>query len=162
MMTLVKDAQTMMQLTTTRFGAIEVDESTIIHFPLGLLGFERSHRFVLIDSDEAEPMRWLQSADDGGLAFLIVEPELFFADYQPPLSRDDREFLQLAPGEEHLLACLVVVPENPSLMTINLMGPLVLNAEKRLGKQIVLHDSSYSTRQRLIPDEIPANSAVPV
>lgn len=151
-----------MQLQTTRFGAIEVDTGTILHFPLGLLGFERFSRFILIESDEAEPMRWLQCVDEGTLAFLVVEASLFFPDYAPRLAADDREFLQLAAGENPVFACLVVIPENPVDMTINLMGPLVLNAEKRLGKQVVLHDSAYSTRQRLIPEGPAAEAAVPV
>jgi flagellar assembly factor FliW len=157
----VKDVPSM-QLETARFGVIDVDNDTIIHFPLGLLGFERYQRYILIDSDEAEPMRWLQCVDDGALAFLVVEPGLFFADYAPPLSRDDRDFLQLADGEDYILACLVVIPDDPLQMTINLMGPLVLNADKRLGKQVVLHDSAYSTRQRLIPDTTASEAAVPV
>lgn len=151
-----------MQLHTSRFGAIDVDTDTIIHFPLGLLGFERFSRFILIESDEAEPMRWLQCVDEGGLAFLVVEPQLFFPDYGPKLSADDRDFLQLEPGENPIYACLVVIPENPVEMTINLMGPLVLNAAKRMGKQVVLHDSAFSTRQRLIPEGPAAETAVPV
>lgn len=159
--TLLKDAS-LMHLQTTRFGAIEVDTDTIVHFPLGLLGFERFARFILIESDDAEPMRWLQCVDEGGLAFLIVEPGLFFADYSPRLTAEDREFLQLAEGDAPIFACLVVIPENPLEMTVNLMGPLVLNADKRLGKQVVLHDSAYSTRQRLIPDPQAPASSVPV
>lgn len=151
-----------MQLITSRFGAIDVDSNTIIHFPLGLLGFERYQRYILIDSDDAEPLRWLQCVDEGGLSFLVVEPGLFFADYAPKLSADDREFLQLGQGELPALACLVVVPENPLEMTVNLMGPLVLNADKRLGKQVVLHDSGFSTRQRLLPDAAAPETAMPV
>lgn len=149
-------ASALMKLDTTRFGSIDVDPATIIHFPLGLLGFERYQRYILIDSDQAEPMRYLQCVDDGALALLVVEPALFFPDYDPKLSADDRDILQLGPGEEALLACVVVVPEVVSQMTINLMAPLALNGDKRLGKQLVLHDSQYTTRHRLLPDEAPA------
>lgn len=144
-----------MKLETTRFGSLDVDPATVIHFPLGLLGFERFQRYILIDSDAAEPMRYLQCVDEGGLALLVVEPSLFFPDYAPKLSADDRDILQLAAGEEPLLACVVVVPEVVSQMTANLMAPLALNGDKRLGKQLVLHDSTYTTRHRLLPDEAP-------
>jgi flagellar assembly factor FliW len=30
-----------------------------------------------------------------------------------------------------------------------------MNADKRIGKQLVMHDSGYSPRQRLLPDEAP-------
>ena len=142
-----------MQIHTTRFGPLEVASERVIHFPLGLLGFETQQRFLLIDSDEIAPMRWLQSVDEPALAFLVVEPHLFFPDYQVKLSADDRKVLDLGADEDFAVANLVVIPDDPSQMTVNLMGPLVMNADKRLGKQMVLHDSGYSTRQRLLPDE---------
>jgi flagellar assembly factor FliW len=147
-----------MKLETSRFGSLDVDPTTIIHFPLGLLGFERFQRYILIDSDAAAPMRWLQCVDEGSLAFLVVEPHLFFPDYAPKLTADDRDVLQLDAGDEPLLACVVVVPEVVSQMTINLQGPLALNGDKRIGKQVILHDGPYTTRHRLIPDEAAANA----
>lgn len=144
-----------MQISTTRFGTIEVENDRILHFPLGLLGFETLQRFVLIDSDEIEPMRWLQSVDDGSLAFLVVEPQLFFPDYKAKLTGEDKKVLDLTRDEDLAVACLVVIPDNPNDMTVNLLGPLVMNAEKRVGKQLVMHDSGYSPRQRLLPDEAP-------
>lgn len=141
-----------MQITTTRFGALTIDPETILHFPLGLLGFETVQRFVQIDSEEIAPMRWLQAVDEPGLSFLVVEPGPFFPDYSVPLSDADEQMLQVTPESDLVVACLVAIPEDPKQMTINLMGPLVVNASKRLGKQVVLHDSGYSARQRLLPD----------
>ncbi|MDB5095598.1 MAG: hypothetical protein JWM80_19 [Cyanobacteria bacterium RYN_339] len=148
-----------MQIKTTRFGTVELEEDKLIHFPLGLLGFETKQRYFLIDSDEAAPMRWLQCADQQELAFLVVEPGLFFPDYGFEIHADDREMLQLGTDQDVVVACLVVIPDDPMLMTINLMGPLVLNPDMRMGKQVVLHDGTYSARQRLIPD--PSNSEEP-
>jgi flagellar assembly factor FliW len=141
-----------MQISTTRFGTVELEEDKLIHFPLGLLGFETKQRYFIIDSDEAAPMRWLQCADQPELAFLVVEPGLFFPDYSFDMSGEDREILRLQKDADVVVACLVVIPDDPMQMTINLMGPLVMNPEQRLGKQVVLHDGVYSARQRLIPD----------
>ena len=149
-----------MQITTSRFGTIEISEDKLIHFPLGLLGFETLHRYLLIDSDEAAPLRWLQCVDEPDLAFLVVEPTLFFPDYAVQLAADDHTMLGIEPGQEVVMACLVVVPDNAAEMTVNLMGPLVLNPERRVGKQVVLHDGTYSTRQRLIPDSANSEAAV--
>jgi flagellar assembly factor FliW len=152
----------LMHLETTRFGPLEVEHGAIVHFPMGLLGFERFARWLVIDSDAVAPMRWLQCVDAPEVALLIVEPQLFFADYVPTLSAEDRDFLQLASLDELVVACVVVVPDDPSQMTINLLGPLALNAEKRVGKQLVLAESQFSARQRLLPDPMPADAPVPV
>jgi flagellar assembly factor FliW len=151
-----------MQLETTRFGSLEVDHGAIVHFPLGLLGFERFARWIVIDSDAIAPMRWLQCVDAGDVALLVVEPQLFFADYTPTIGAEDRDFLQLSSEDELVVACVVVVPDDPALMTINLLGPLAFNAAKRVGKQLVLAESQFSARQRLIPDPTPADEPVPV
>ena len=61
--------------------------------------------------------------------------------------------------DENDLAVLVVVtvpPENPSLMTANLQGPIIVNARNRRGKQLVLAASDYPDRYPLIPDPAPA------
>ena len=141
-----------MQIETKRFGTIEIGEDKLIEFPTGLLGFEELRRYLLIDSDEAAPMRWLLSVDEPELAFLVIEPTPFFPDYKVQVSQEDHDALGLTELQEAVVACLVVVPEDPAHMTVNLMGPLVLNTERRLGRQVVLHDSGYSTRQRLLPD----------
>jgi flagellar assembly factor FliW len=141
-----------MHIATTRFGPLEIADERVIHFPLGLLGFETQQRFVLLDSDEVDPLRWLQAVDEPALAFLVVEPQLFFPDYQVRLTGDDRKVLELGAEAPPVVLCLVVIPDDPSQMTANLMGPLVMNPDKRLGKQVVLHDSSHSPRARLLPD----------
>lgn len=148
-----------MQINTARFGPLTIDPETILHFPLGLLGFETVQRYVQIDSEAIAPMRWLQAVDEPSLSFLVVEPGQFFPEYAVPLSDADEQMLQIASDTELVVACLVVIPEDPKQMTVNLMGPLVVNATKRLGKQVVLHDSGYSARQRLLPD--PASSEAP-
>lgn len=160
MTAVVEDA--LVQVETPRFGTIEVDPRTIVHFPLGLLGLERFSRYVILDSDATAPMRWLQCIDAPEYAMLVVEPDLFFADYAPHLNAEDRDFLQLGAGETPGVACIVVVPDNPAQMTINLLGPLVFNVEKRVGKQLVLADSQFSARQRLLPDPSPADAPVAV
>lgn len=149
-----------MPFPTTRFGPLEIADDRQIHFPLGLLGFERCHRFALIDAEGVAPMRWLQSLDVPELAFLVVEPALFFANYAPKLSAEDRKVLDLAEGEEPVAACIVTVPDDPAQMTVNLLGPLVFNDEKRLGKQVVLQDAKLSTKHRLIPDGRPTPELV--
>jgi flagellar assembly factor FliW len=151
-----------MKLTTSRFGTFTIDPQAILHFPLGLLGLERFSRYIIIDSDDITPMRWLQCVDDPDIALLVVEPGLFFSDYTPVLSADDRDILQLGDGQQPIVACVVVIPADPQEMTINLLGPLVLNEHKRLGKQLVLADSAYSARQRLLPDRILCETPVAV
>ena len=63
-----------MQIETTRFGTIDVAEEQLFHFPMGLLGFSSQKRYVVLDHAPDSPLKWLQSVDDGSLAFIITDP----------------------------------------------------------------------------------------
>ena len=50
-----------MNVHTTRFGTVEIDESRIINFPAGLLGFSEHTRYALLQPEEDGVFFWLQS-----------------------------------------------------------------------------------------------------
>jgi flagellar assembly factor FliW len=147
-----------MQIETSRFGTMDIDETGIVNFPDGLPGFESQHRFVFIphrmpDPDKASPFMWFQSMDDGKLAFLMTNPKLFFPDYDPSISTADRAALDISDNTElHTYALLTVPSGNPSGITANLLAPIMINIDKSTARQVVVNDDRYTLRHRLIPD----------
>lgn len=138
-----------MIVETSRFGPIEVEESDIITFPMGIPGFEECRRFILIRHDPEGKFLWLQSADEPDLALVTIEPHRVFKDYAPEIP--EREVEELAaghPGALRMLA-IVTIPGDVSKATVNLAAPIVLNEQLRRAKQVVLEGSPYSIRQRL-------------
>src|SRR5882724_9672465 len=91
-----------MQLQTTRFGVVTVDPDHVMTFPQGLIGFESQTpaRFALLLWGNAGPFYWLQSADDPDLAFLVVDPALFFKDYQVSIREETQADLDLADAKD--------------------------------------------------------------
>jgi flagellar assembly factor FliW len=71
-----------MQIETLQFGTIEVDKRDIIEIPRGLLGFEGYHRYALVDKEDCQPFRWLQSVEVADLALVVVNPKAFFPNYR--------------------------------------------------------------------------------
>ena len=72
-----------MQIQSSRFGWLSVDDSRIMTFPRGLLGFPTHKRFALIQANSENYFFWLQSIDDPALAFVVTDPGIFFKDYAP-------------------------------------------------------------------------------
>ena len=70
-----------MKLSTSRFGELEIPSSLIIRMTKPVLGFEQLKEYVIIQTDDFKPFKWLQSVDDPEVAFAIVDPLLFFPDY---------------------------------------------------------------------------------
>jgi flagellar assembly factor FliW len=138
-----------MLIETSRFGAVEIDDTRVITFRDGPLGFPNHRRFALIQTVEDAVFFWLQSVDDPALAFLVCDPLAFEPDYQVQIRADDVAALEL----RDLRDCqvLVIVNKVDGYLTANLLGPLVIGAHSLLAKQLVLSDKRYSTRQRLMP-----------
>lgn len=149
-----------MMIETTRFGALPVDESRIITFPEGLPGFEGCRRFTVVphhgpDGGKDSPFEWLQSLEDGSLAFLAMDPHHVFPQYEPHLPAGELrslEITQLGRGDARVYALLTVPKGDPCGITANLMAPLVVNCQTRLGKQIVSSNEIYGLRHRLLPN----------
>src|SRR6185437_16288742 len=88
-----------MTIHTSRFGAISITPEDVLNFPEGLLGFNEMRRFVLLDDQADEIFAWLQSCEEPGIAFPLLEPELFAANYKVQLTKHDLEILGLKSHE---------------------------------------------------------------
>lgn len=140
---------------TARFGEVAVEQERVIQFVEPILGFSDTSQYVILDHAEDSPFKWLQSVDDPELAFVVTNPKLFGIEYEFALSDETAERLALANAEDALVMTIVNIPqEDPSKMTTNLLGPLVVNQANCQALQVVLHESGYSTKTRLIPDDI--------
>jgi len=139
-----------MLMESDRLGVLEIDESSIIDVPDGLLGFDERHRFVLIPADEVGAYSWLHALDDPELAFLVVVPNFFFPDYAPELTDDEVEVLGLSDPDAAQVLCIVTISDDQ--VTANLLGPLVLNVETKVARQVVLTDQDFSVRTPLGPN----------
>lgn len=134
---------------TVRFGSIEVPDHELLDFSRGILGFEKTKRFVHLEIEAEYPFGWLQSLDDSQIAFVVANPALFFPQYHVEV--DPRELGDVRPGPNEKLIVLGIctIPESLPDVTMNLQGPLVINQASRKGKQLVLNHSEYTTAHPL-------------
>lgn len=139
-----------MQIHTSRFGLIKYSPQDLLHFPDGLLGFQDLTDYLLIPLEGNPAFSWLQSVQEGQIAFLITDPFLFFSDYQVELSETVKQELAITKREQVVLYVIVTIPASGVKdMTANLVGPLVINRENRQGVQYVLGGNQYHTKHRL-------------
>ena len=139
-------------MNTKPFGEIEVDEMQIVDFPEGILGFDFIKKFVILDADEDSPFKWMQAFDEKDLAFVIIMPISFMPSYELTVSQSDYETVKAEPGDELLVFAIVTIPDNPSLMTANLQGPIIINPVTRLGKQAISLSERYTVRHNILEE----------
>jgi len=57
--------------------------------------------------------------------------------------------IQLSKPEDAAVLVIMTIRRDTGEVTANLQGPLVMNAERRLGRQLVLSDPGLSPRQTI-------------
>lgn len=143
---------TTIDIETTRFGGIQCPAQEALCFPDGLLGFPEAQHYVLIPHKEGSPFVWLQSLDVGDLAFLVVDPSVFVDDYAPEMPDRVATALELTEETPRIVYTIVTIPRGkPEDMTLNLAGPLLINAESRRAVQVVLDTDAYPLKHRILP-----------
>jgi flagellar assembly factor FliW len=126
-----------------------------VKLPMGILGFEREKNFLLITNPSEKPFRWLQVQDNAALAFVVVEPFLIVPDYHPDIPQPDVEFLGISKPQDAALLNIVTI-HGPQRATVNLKGPVVINRNTGVGKQVILANASeYSVQHPLPQSESP-------
>jgi flagellar assembly factor FliW len=134
-----------MKVTTSRFGELDIRDDEILEFPEGMIGFSDKKRFIIHEHHPGSPFNWLQSLDDGSLAFIVVKTDAFMTDYRPTFPQADLNALGLSSVEEAQIYVIVVVPEDPQKMYANLLGPVVINSGSRVARQLIASGNKYTT-----------------
>lgn len=127
-------------------GTLTVESSAVLTFPQGLLGFPECREFVLLPS-EREHVYWLQSAQYSSLAFLLVDPFIFFEGYTVDLAMTELIRRPGGPDELSVLAIVTLPRARDERPTANLQGPIVIDVRAAQGQQLVIADSSYGIRE---------------
>jgi flagellar assembly factor FliW len=148
-----------MEILTRDYGAINVDESSVIRFDDGILGFEERRDFVLLDGvGEESPFKCLQSAEESGLAFVMLDPFIVKPDYEISLGDDLIDSLGIQSADDVAILAIVVVSENIEKMSFNLKAPVVINTRLRKAAQYVVDSDKYKVRHYII-DELNSHKA---
>ena len=140
----------MMRAETKWFGTIEVDDSKIITFDKGIIGFEWCKKFTIIydlDKGDDKGLVWLQSLDEPQLALPVIQPQIVKDDYNPVI--DNKLFSSLGENvdnESLIVYVTVTVPPDLTKMTCNLKAPVIINADTLKGVQLIAENDDYEVK----------------
>lgn len=136
-------------LSAEKLDRLSISKENIITFEDGILGFDDVKQYVLLHIEECRPFEWLVSVDNPLVSFAILNPAPFFSDYNPMESLNVAS-LGFGDAKNIETFCIVTLGENASDTTMNLKGPLLIDMEKKIGKQIVRTEDYYSLHHPLI------------
>lgn len=137
----------------TRFGRLAFDPNQSIEFPRGLLGFPAHRNFALTSLPDLRLQQFmlLQSLTDSNLSFLVLP----VTDSSGPIAPEDiaaaQEELDISPGN---VAVVLIVSirrvGGDTQISVNLRAPVLMDAGRRSGAQVVLTNGDYPVRHVLV------------
>lgn len=141
-----------MNLKTGRFGDLTISEEEVINIPQGLLGFPEYTKYCLVDPADDTLILWLQSIDNPGVAFAVLEPKIFKPDYAARLSAAELRELKLENVNQSAVFSVLTIPEDVSQMTANLKAPIVINLKEQIARQVVLQENEYTIKHPMFKE----------
>lgn len=131
-------------IRSRQFGEFTVEPHNIFIFEDGLLGFEDLHRYVLINSDQTAPFKWLLAVDEPEIGFPMLNPWFIDLGYKPGK--------KINPAIETPMVIVTLGSHAGEGITANMKAPVILNTENNTGVQVILTSEKYSTNQPLLPN----------
>ncbi|MBQ7615464.1 MAG: flagellar assembly protein FliW [Butyrivibrio sp.] len=139
-----------MKLTTRIFGEVDIEDSKIIEFPNGIIGFPDLKKFTLMHDEDNEAgsntIKWLQSLDEPGFAMPVIDPLYVCPDYKPDIESEKINDIGELDDEEILILVTVTVPHDLEKMTVNLMGPFIINLKTMKAAQCIVDNDDYPVK----------------
>ena len=137
-----------MKLTTRIFGEVEIDDSKIISFPNGIIGFPDLKKFVLMFDEEkgTDTIKWLQSIDEPTFAMPVMDPLIVCPDYKPEVDSNTVDLIGELSNDDLLILVTVTVPHDLKQMTVNLMGPFIINVKECKAVQTIVDNDDYPVK----------------
>lgn len=138
------------KVATSRFGDVDVRDEEIFTAVRPVPGFPDSQKYFFIERKNIAPFKWMQSAQEPDLTFVVVEPGQFFHDYKPRIGTFDIEEIGLKSQKDVFILVIVVLPEDLTKMTANLKGPLIFNLKGRRFQQSFIETEQYTVRESIV------------
>lgn len=138
-----------MLVKTKYFGEIDLDESKVIDFEQGIMGFEDYKKYTIlydIEDGEKSNISWLQSLDEQNLAIPVIDPFVVKSDYNPTVEDELLKPLGDITEDNILLLLTITVPSDLTKMSVNLKAPFIINADTRKGSQIIIENQDYEVK----------------
>jgi flagellar assembly factor FliW len=127
-----------MQISTRHFGDVEIDAEDILFFPRGIVAFEECRHWILLSDQENPALAWLQSISLPEVAVPVVSPRRFAPEYAVHVVRGQLLPLEFAQFDHAYV--LTIVGHSDGDLTLNLKAPLIINLDRRLGRQVITAD----------------------
>jgi len=126
----------------------EVDPVVVVAVDKGIPGFPELSSLTITPIDRDSIFVWVAATESAEVAFLAVNPFVYFPEYDVELSSIEEDALAVGPGDDLIVYCLVTIDRQEGLASANLLAPLVINMSRLIAQQIIL-EGDHQLRARI-------------
>ena len=134
---------------TKFFGTIDIDDDKIIHFPMGIIGFENLKNFALIydsEREERSKISWLQSMEEPLMVMPVINPIDIIEEYSPVIEDELTKIIGDPADADILIFVTMSIPSDLTKMTANLKAPFIINTVDRKAMQVIVENKDYEIK----------------
>ena len=126
-----------------------------IHMPLGLIGYTGLNKLEIVYDQEELPFMHLKEIEKKEIEFIVVNPCGLIPDYQVEILDPDLEFLGIQKAEDVFILNIASIHHTPKgqMVTVNLVGPIIINRNTLKAKQIVIGNYNQYSASYLLYEE---------
>jgi flagellar assembly factor FliW len=139
-----------MIINTLQFGELHVEGTEVFTFTQGIPGFEEYRHYFFIQSEPDSPFIIMQCMDNGDVSLIITNPFVYYPNYDFEIPDSVVSELDIQSVQDVAVWAVVAVRDQPSDATLNLLAPIIVNVVNRRAKQIIVHNSNYQTKHKLV------------
>lgn len=144
-----KSASATRTVNSDTYGAFQVEESQIYHFPRGLIGLQAYRDYALIQVEDG-PFNLMHALDDE-LSFILLPAHLATDNYGFRIDEPTVELLGIEKPEE--ISTFLIVNVVDGELFVNLKAPVLAAPGSRRGCQFVIDDPHLPIRHPLTRKE---------
>jgi len=126
----------------------ELDPTIVVGIDKGMPGFPELSSLTITPIDRDSLFVWVAATESAQVAFLAVNPFVYFPEYEVELSSIEEGALAVAPDDDLIVYCLVTIDRAEGVATANLLAPLVINMNSLIAQQIIL-EGDHPLRARI-------------
>ena len=119
-----------------------------IIFDEGILAFEEYKGYILLEEEDS-PFYWLQSTDNPGLSFVLMDPLKIDKTYSPKINKQELDKIGQGKDEDYVVYVIANIPEDTTQMTVNLKAPIIINVQEKKGIQVIIDNDAYKTKYKV-------------
>jgi flagellar assembly factor FliW len=132
-------------------------EKLVVHLPFGLIGLRHLNLFELEPTGGGVPfqiLRALVGEGESPMEFVVIAPSHLLDGYKIVLRDEDVESLQIQePSAAMVLNIVAIHSHEPQYVTVNLVGPIVVNRYTLIGQQVIIENSSDFSIEHVLVDQ---------